>query len=80
MLVGSLNDAGFKQMRDVVFEAYRPNKVVGGFDPSDSAARLDFPLFEARTLVEGKATAYVCEDFACQAPTTDPKDLIRQLG
>ena len=28
---------------------------------------------------EGMATAYVCRDFSCQAPTTDHQDLDRQL-
>jgi uncharacterized protein YyaL (SSP411 family) len=26
------------------------------------------------------ATAYVCEGYACQNPTTDPEGLARQLG
>jgi len=28
--------------------------------------------------VDGKSTAYVCENFACQAPVTDP-DALRNL-
>jgi uncharacterized protein YyaL (SSP411 family) len=30
------------------------------------------PLLADRPLVDGRATAYVCERFACQAPVTDP--------
>jgi uncharacterized protein YyaL (SSP411 family) len=29
---------------------------------------------------DGRATAYVCRDFACQAPATTPEDLARQLA
>jgi uncharacterized protein YyaL (SSP411 family) len=30
--------------------------------------------------VDGKATAYVCEDFACQAPVMEPEALRRLLA
>jgi uncharacterized protein YyaL (SSP411 family) len=30
--------------------------------------------------IQGRATAYVCENFSCQAPVTEPADLRRLLG
>jgi len=27
------------------------------------------------TMIDGKATAYVCRNFACDTPTTDPASL-----
>ena len=36
---------------------------------------LDIPLFEQRGLVDAKPTAYVCENFVCQLPVTNPQDL-----
>jgi len=38
------------------------------------------PLLADRPLVEGRATAYVCRHFVCDAPTTDPPTLARTLG
>ncbi|WP_079175022.1 thioredoxin domain-containing protein [Streptomyces malaysiense] len=35
----------------------------------------EFPLLADRPLVSGRATAYVCRDFTCDAPTTDPDRL-----
>lgn len=32
-------------------------------------------LLEGREQREGKATAYVCVDFTCRRPVTEPKDL-----
>jgi uncharacterized protein len=34
----------------------------------------------AMSMVDGKAAAYVCENFACKAPVTDPKQLAELLG
>jgi uncharacterized protein YyaL (SSP411 family) len=31
-------------------------------------------------MVDGKPTAYVCRNYACQLPVTDPEDLAAQLG
>jgi uncharacterized protein YyaL (SSP411 family) len=37
------------------------------------------PLLADRTTVDGKPAAYVCQNFTCQLPTTDPTELKRQL-
>jgi uncharacterized protein YyaL (SSP411 family) len=47
--------------------------------PSGAAIRRLAPFADAYTPVQGKAAAYVCQDFACQLPTTDPDKLTRLL-
>jgi uncharacterized protein YyaL (SSP411 family) len=38
------------------------------------------PLLEGRGAVDGRATAYVCERFACRVPVTEPEALQAELG
>ncbi|MET4660590.1 uncharacterized protein YyaL (SSP411 family) [Streptomyces sp. PvP037] len=40
----------------------------------------EFPLLAGRPLVQGEPAAYVCRDFTCDAPTTDPTHLRTTLG
>ena len=53
--------------------AYRPHIVLSG------GARDDVPLLEDREPVGGRAAAYVCEHFVCQAPVTEPAELAALL-
>ncbi|MGQ0804617.1 MAG: thioredoxin domain-containing protein [Actinomycetota bacterium] len=46
--------------------------------PAENGADLT-PLLADRPLVDGRATAYVCERFACKQPVTDPAALRAQL-
>ena len=48
-------------------------KVLAG---GQSNQRSAVPLLEGRPPVDGQAAVYVCERFACQAPVTDPAQLV----
>ena len=58
----------------VVRTAFAPRVVLAGGPPQDIA------LLEARTPVDGRPAAYVCEHFTCQAPVTTPEALLAALG
>ena len=54
---------------------YLPNKVVAaGFGDASEGAEIT-PLLANRPLVNGLATAYVCEHFTCKNPVTDRSSL-----
>ena len=76
-IVGDPADATTRELLAVVNAGYRPAQVVAvSADPTRSA----IPLLSDRTMVGGRPTAYVCRNFACQMPVTDPAALREQLG
>lgn len=63
------------ELLNVVFGEYRPNQVVAVGNGDSS-----IPLLTGRTQLNGKVTAYVCRNFACQLPVSDPTALAKQLS
>ncbi len=57
----------------VVRGAFRPHVVLAGGEEDG------VPLLDGRVAVDGRATAYVCEHFACRAPVTEPAELAALL-
>jgi uncharacterized protein len=54
-------------------EPFEPNTVVA-VGPAEGV-----PLLAGKDLVDGRPAVYVCENFACQAPTTEAKALQQQV-
>ena len=59
---------------------YLPNRGVVGASGEGTAVSSGLPLLEGRGMVDGKPTAYVCENYACQLPVTDAVSLAAQLA
>ncbi|MGB3681731.1 MAG: thioredoxin domain-containing protein [Rubrobacteraceae bacterium] len=78
-IVGEPGRADTRALVETLYARYLPNKVVAGRDPEDDGAAGFIPLLSDRPARDGKATAYVCEGYACQSPTTEPEELARQL-
>ena len=55
-----------------VRERFRPHIVLAGAQETGETA---VPLLEGRAPVGGRAAAYVCENFSCRMPVTDPMAL-----
>ena len=80
--IAMIGDPGSPEMQtliDAVYARYLPNKVVAGRAPEDEEAASLIPLLAERKARDGRATAYVCEGYACQSPTAEPEELSRQL-
>ena len=79
-IVGDPSAADTAALLGEVRGRFRPNQVVALAGPGDGQAAEAVPLLADRPAVDGRATAYVCEHFACQRPVTEPAALAAQLG
>ena len=80
VLAGDRADADWTSLVEAVRSVYAPNTVVLHRPPGDAPAitRLA-PFTEAQTPLDGRPAAYVCRNFACDAPTTDAEDLAASI-
>ena len=78
-IVGEPGASDTQALIQTIYARYLPNKVVAGRNPDDDGAVGLIPLLADRPTRGVKATAYVCEGYACQNPTTEPEELDRQL-
>lgn len=80
VIAGKAEDEGVQRMLHEVYQKFLPNSLIVLRSP-DAAEALDelIPLSKGKNEVDHQATAYVCTNFACQAPTTDVETLIAQI-
>ena len=79
-LAGALESPEVGAFRQALWSKYVPNKVVAAGAPDDAQARQAIPLLEGRELVGGRPAAYVCRNFACELPVTEPLQLLERLS
>ena len=70
-----------EEMLSAIRTSFMPNTVVllRTKENAEDLAKVA-PFTETQIAQDGKATAYVCEDFACRAPTTEVKVMLEYLG
>jgi len=81
VIAGPLEDPATQALARVARQSATPGTALLYADSGPGqqwlAERLDF--IRTATPVEGKPAAYVCENFTCQLPITDPEELRREL-
>jgi len=77
-IVGARDAAGTRGLLAAVRALYLPAHVVEWFDPA--AGPSDLPLLLGKTLAGGKPAAYVCRNYACDKPVSDPAALAKVLA
>jgi len=81
VIAGDAGAADTRALLDALRVAYRPGAVVvpALSEHRTSLARV-LPWVQPMVARDGRATAYVCRDFACQAPVHTAEALVEQLG
>ena len=74
---GDLIDAGL--LLTPLREMFLPRAVIALGNP-DGGAALVVPLLADRPRIEDKATVYVCRNYTCELPATDPAIMLAQLA
>ena len=79
--IAIIGDPAGDDTRALLAEVYRrfmPNTVLAAGAPGDEAIG-EVPLLAGREMRGGRPTAYVCRNYACNLPVTEPEALGRQL-
>jgi uncharacterized protein YyaL (SSP411 family) len=71
--------AALRPFVEVVNRTYAPTMAVFAHDPSTSPPPLLAGVLAGRAADEGQARAYVCRNFSCEPPVSDPAALARSL-
>lgn len=81
VIVGEKENEQTKRLIDIVNKNFLPYSVVVVKDTaSDDDLKELAPYTEGQEMVDYKATAYICENFACRKPITDSSELEKAIG
>jgi hypothetical protein len=77
VLVGDRGGADTAALIRELHSRFAPNQVALLVDSPDTRRKLaeGIPAIESMGMVQGRATAYVCRDYACQTPVFEPDKL-----
>ena len=76
-IIGERDDPQTAALLAAVHGTYQPNKIIAVSGAAGASEGL--PLLANRSQMDNRATAYLCENYACQVPTTDVAIFIEQL-
>ena len=74
-IVGAADVSATEALEAVLASRFLPNRVLAHHDPGAGPPPGDLPLLAGKMLVGGAPAAYVCREYACQAPVTTPDAL-----
>jgi len=81
MVVGQNPNPAQSALLRTLHSAYLPHQVTLFFSGNDTTREINqlAPFTRGMVGIEGKETAYICTNQACQAPVTDPKAMLETL-
>jgi uncharacterized protein YyaL (SSP411 family) len=79
LVVAGRAGAGDREALESALSArYLPRRVAGHVEP-EGRVPSGLPLLEGKTEVGGRAALYVCRNYACARPVTEPNDVEQAL-
>ena len=81
VIVGERDDPITEALVAEARRGFNPDRIVALLEPGDvEDLSVELPLFQGRRMIDGKPTAYVCKNYACELPVTDVEALAAQLN
>ncbi|MHC4594918.1 MAG: thioredoxin domain-containing protein [Planctomycetota bacterium] len=82
VIAGNSDTPETKQMLKLVYDRFLPNAVVLFHDHGEAGSAIEkiVPFIKSQTSIDGKATAYVCENYVCKKPINEIDDLDKMLS
>ncbi|HTM09719.1 MAG TPA: thioredoxin domain-containing protein, partial [Verrucomicrobiae bacterium] len=74
VVVGREEEPTMLRLLDAINALYLPNKTLQLISPDEPSEKLPAPL-QGKGQIDGNATAYVCHNYTCSAPVTEPGKL-----
>jgi uncharacterized protein YyaL (SSP411 family) len=79
VIVGDANEPATRALAGEVWSRYLPNRVIAQSRGDEAESAELVPLLRERKMIDGRPTAYVCENYACLQPVSEPTELAVQL-
>ena len=79
VIVGRRDTQAARALLDALNREFLPRCVILLRDEEDAKIARIAPFTAAQRSMDGKATAYVCRSFVCQAPTTSAEAMLEVL-
>lgn len=68
--IGNEDQPGLLALQRAVAECYLPNRIIAMGSPWSPSA---LPVLKGKNAVAGQPALYICRDFTCREPVTDPR-------
>lgn len=80
IIVGNISAEDTKVILREVRKHFLPNKIILLVDDDSKSKLVTYlPFIENMTMIDGKATAYICQNYSCQLPTNDVEKVAEML-
>ncbi len=81
-IAGKRGSADTRRFLELIHGRFIPNKVLAQVEPAapgSKAVEERIPLLRYKGMISGKTTVYLCRNYKCKLPVTDPAALMKML-